>query len=482
MIGTRRRATALSHRGSAARRHWSAVVVGLLVLASLAPGAPAAASAADISPPALVSGPDPLEPECNPTAEMDRNRDWERQPSLAVNPTNPNNLVTAWRQDVSDGIVAGWSKNGGRTWTSVIVPQKFCTSTDPSVQAYLSAADPWVSFGPDGIAYLAAVISTGASAPVGATTVNVSRDGGESWGDKPVIVDDKGVLFDRTTMIADPVDPGRAYVAWDKALDSTSPARPYFAGTGDGGKTWNSPPPTLIYSPPAENVSAINQLLVLSDGSLLAIVNEHGPPALEDRTTLKSTRWDGDKWSKPVTIADANGHQVRNGVHIPVFSTSGVAADGTIYVAWQTTEKTPTPDNPAKKTASILYSTSHDGGLNWQKEPGLVIKLAGSESNTAPTLAVGADGTVAVLFDDHRNDPNELKAVIDVWLRHSHDGGASWIEDHVAGSFERTRPASTYQGIAARGDGFAMTYELGRPLGDATPTNPSDIFFSKAAP
>lgn len=469
----------------------------LIVTGQLTSAAPAGASAADISPPRAVSGRDPLPKTCNPKAEPDGDREWERQPSLAVNAANRKNLVTAWRQDLSDGIVAGWSKDGGHSWSQVVVPQKFCTSDattdDPKVQEYLSAADPWVSFGPDGTAYLAAVISGPGvnTASTGATIVNTSRDGGQTWGG-PVILDDVGYAFDRTTMIADPVRPGRAYVAWDKALNSTSTARPYVTATTDGGATWD--PPQLIYNPPTPgNVSAINQLLVLPDHSLVAILNEHTIPTDEGPTTLLSTKSpDGGRtWSDPVKIAEANGHGKtgqQNTIHVPVFASGAVSQDGTIHVAWQTTDRE-NPDDPSStKITSIKHAASHDGGSNWQQTPGAVATLRGLPPDTTPKLSVGNDGTVAVLFNDHRNNVANPPKVTDVWLRHSHDGGATWNEDHVAGPFDARangkKRLGTYQGIAPTGDGFALAYVLGPPLPGATFTltdPPTGIFYSKVA-
>src|SRR6187399_43642 len=46
----------------------------------------------------------------------------EVQPSLAVDPNDPNHLVGAWIQDFARGIVAAVSFDAGNTWQTAAVP------------------------------------------------------------------------------------------------------------------------------------------------------------------------------------------------------------------------------------------------------------------------------------------------------------------------------------------------------------------------
>ena len=41
---------------------------------------------------------------------------------MAVNPTNPANVVAVWMQDRFRGLVAGVSLDGGATWRQVVLP------------------------------------------------------------------------------------------------------------------------------------------------------------------------------------------------------------------------------------------------------------------------------------------------------------------------------------------------------------------------
>src|SRR5437868_4074013 len=184
-----------SRRLPALRRHPPLLIAKNLLAVALAlamsmlvAAIPASAGTAKVSALRLVSGVNLLPPlGCGSDAN---HQDWEQEATLAVNPTNPKNLVTAWIQDYEDAIVTAYSTDGGGTWSkNIIVPTNSCTGGLPLLIPgdVLSAADPWVSFGPDGTAYLAASLVeldpasrpiTGSFTPVAFyIVVNVSRDG-----------------------------------------------------------------------------------------------------------------------------------------------------------------------------------------------------------------------------------------------------------------------------------------------------------------
>jgi hypothetical protein len=108
----------------------------------------------------------------------------EVEPWIAVNPTNPNNIVGAWQQDRwSDGgargLVAGVSLNGGAQWQQVVIPKiTKCSGADD----YERASDPWVSFAPNGHLYHIS-LSLNTSNTANALLVSKSIDGGATWGD-----------------------------------------------------------------------------------------------------------------------------------------------------------------------------------------------------------------------------------------------------------------------------------------------------------
>src|SRR3954447_18550670 len=80
----------------------------------------------------------------------------EVEPFNAVNPAGAANQIAVWQQDRwSNGgahaLMAAASFNGGATWVSQqALPFNMCA---PGGLSYERASDPWVSIGPDGIAY-----------------------------------------------------------------------------------------------------------------------------------------------------------------------------------------------------------------------------------------------------------------------------------------------------------------------------------------
>ena len=84
----------------------------------------------------------------------------EVEPDVAVNPTNPRNIIGVvqqdrWNDGGAHGLVAMYSKDGGATYKVVPLPFSSCA---PNGLNYERASDPWVSFGPDGTAYAVGLV------------------------------------------------------------------------------------------------------------------------------------------------------------------------------------------------------------------------------------------------------------------------------------------------------------------------------------
>src|SRR6266511_2108094 len=103
----------------------------------------------------LVSGPSPFA-ACtvggNPTSINYPNAEVE--PFVAVNPTNPNNIIGVFQQDRwsdagAHALVAAYSFNGGTTWGESWPTFDKCAGGAD----YDRASDPWVTFDPAGNAY-----------------------------------------------------------------------------------------------------------------------------------------------------------------------------------------------------------------------------------------------------------------------------------------------------------------------------------------
>src|SRR6266851_3353063 len=178
----------------------------------------------------------------------------EVEPQVAVNPSNPLNMVGQWHQDRwnnggARGIAGAYSFTGGAGWNDVTLPYTSCTS--PGLP-YQRASDPWVSFGPDGRAYSSALSFDG-STNRNAVSAAISTDGGKTWTNQQLLVAYTTAQFftDKNSTTADPIHAGTAYTVWDTliaptdqpddrihAAAYTGPAE--FSKTTDGGASWSA--------------------------------------------------------------------------------------------------------------------------------------------------------------------------------------------------------------------------------------------------
>ena len=220
----------------------------------------------------------------------------EVEPQVAVNPHLAGNIIGVWQQDRwsnggAQGIVAGFSFDGGATWGQTTLPFSACAPNailDPFTGTpYNRASDPWVSIGPDGTAYSASLLATNTTAGVsggnndtGVAAVT-SSDGGRTWGNARLIKSDQGTtpIFevthffnDKESVTADPIHAGTAYTVWDRLkAPSHSPdaalrahafrGPTWFSKTTDGGNTWTG---TRAIFDPGQNSQTIGNVIVVN--------------------------------------------------------------------------------------------------------------------------------------------------------------------------------------------------------------------------
>ena len=482
----------------------------LMLVATCAPSSKAQGARIVLNGPTVVSGAELLPPANAPgwCGSDAAHQDWEEESTIAVNPTNSNNLVVAWIQDWSDAIVTGYSMDGGNTWKNVVAPSSKCTGGPDTYDGY-SVIDPSLSFGPDGTLYLTSTLKAGTSNAI----VNVSRDGGKSWS-QPIVVATQGTwptsdYIERSIVVADPFRAGNAYLVWNHGTTDNA-LTPRFSRTTDGGKSWTkeiSIFDSAGYSLPLGQGTLISQMLFVRGDKRIGRRDElvyvfmefdvaqdpffsHGPSSL---LAMRSDDY-GSSWSGPSVVANPAALGFITGAN------GGVSPDGsTIYLAWQTS-RYPACIPGDDTCNSLMFSKSIDGGQSWSAVAPIASSagspmFAGNNILLGPNIAVAPDGTVGVMFYDHRNNklvdnPDIWAHTTDLWFRYSQNGGLTWSDDlHLAGPFDeqsvpdgRTTPPpengflGDYQGMAPAPEGFALSYVLAQP---EAATAPSDIFFSR---
>ncbi len=391
----------------------------------------------------LVSHGDPYA-SCSIAGQPGRNYPAaEVEPQAAVNPANSNNIIGAWQQDRwsnggSRGLVAGFSKDGGKTWKETPLPFSSCA---PDGLPFQRASDPWVSIGPDGTAYTDAISFDGTDNR-NAVAAATSTDGGKTWRNLHTLVDfetNGGQFFnDKNSITADPTQPGTAYAVWDTLVAPTDhpddnphaaafTGDAFFSKTTDGGQSWRVPKAIIETS---QNTQTIGNVIVVDPHINVAT----GFPTLYDFTDLilqPSPKFNvafvksidgGQNWTAPrivsqlnaVLVTDPNtGQPIRTGDILPEPSID--SNTGQLYVVWQDTRFN-TVNNP-NRFDEVVISTSTDGGVTWSA-PARVSTPTGRAAFT-PTVKVSSDGTVGVSYYDFREltSTNTTTLPTDYWLK-----------------------------------------------------------------
>lgn len=419
----------------------------------------------------------------------------EVEPFVAVNPANTANLIGVWQQDRwsdggAKGLLAASSFDGGRTWATSMAAFSRCTGGNPGNGGdYERATDPWIAIGVDGIAYQIAAAFSGATfvqASSNAVLVSRSLDGGRSWGSPVTLIRDGADNFnDKESITADPTLAGHAYAVWDR-LSAAGHAPSYFSRTIDGGSTWG--PPRAIYDPGATSQTINNQIVVLTDGTLVMFFTQFDDAGGGNVTAtlgiIRSTD-KGDTWSGRIIVSGVQAVGARdpeNGTFVRDASNLGAIAAGPhndVVVVWQDARFS------AGLRDGIALSRSTDGGFTWS----VPVRINRDPSVTAfePSVAVRSDGTIGVTYFDFRsNTPDRATLPTDYWIVRSNDT-LTWRESRVAGPFDLSiAPLSgglflgDYQALITIGDIFVPFYVVTNGTGLANRTDVLDSLVNSA--
>lgn len=334
----------------------------------------------------------------------DSEGDIHNETAIAVNPTNPLNMIGGAND--FDGVLHGNGQlfftalararvtfDGGQTWAMVPIP----------FHGYTDTYDPSIAFDADGTAYFANLArvhaqdyhsANGWNNTADDIVVSRSTDGGRTWS-VPV-------------RVAAGVGTGQAHtleIAHDK---------PYLAAWGHGNAivTWTQ----FRWGPQGEFI----------DQPVVASVTHDG----------------GQTWTAPVQIAGPLGF----------FAVPTVAADGSIYVAYRNPDGVapefrthyevvkvdPATGQPLGAPVKVgqIYDGVHDYPVALGRRT-----YQDSIFRTWPTGNITADPTdashLAIVWSDNRNnpypggllpssDPYQVRTNSDVIVSQSFDGGAHW--------------------------------------------------------
>jgi hypothetical protein len=483
-------------------KHVRVIAPLMVLLAVLSTSSVALASASSVTL-VTVSSTDPYA-NCSIAGQPGTNyADAEVEPWVSVNPKNPNNIVGAWQQDRwsnggSRGLVAGFSLNGGKSWSESTLPFSQCA---PGGLPFQRASDPWVSFGPDGTAYASAITFDGTDKKNAVAAVT-STNGGKTWSNLVTLVafTTNGGQFstDKNSTTADPVKAGTAYTVWDTLVAPTDnpddnphtlafTGDAFFSKTTDGGQTWSTP---LDIVHTSQNTQTIGNQIVVDPGTgtlydFFDLILH--PTGRQFNVAFVKSTDGGSTWTQPQIISELGtafvtdpntGQAIRTGDIIPEPAIDPTT--GQLYVVWQDARFT------NGQFDEVALSTSTDGGATWSTPIQVNTNTPSNRPGFTASVRVNSAGTVGVTYYDFRSllagDTTDLPT--DYWftpVTPTSSGLSLGKEVHLAGPFDMLTAPLTTTGFFV-GDYEALT-NLGTTFepffvqaNSGNTSNPTDVF------
>lgn len=331
--------------------------------------------------------------------------DAANEPSIAVDPNNPNRMAIGWRQFdsiTSDFREAGWgyTRDGGRTWSFPGV-----------LEDGVFRSDPVLNFAADGTFYYCSLKSVSGLS----CDVFESNDQGASWGvPRPAFGGDKQwIAVDRTGGIGD----GHIYEAWSTA--GACCGTNVFTRSTNGGLSFELPsniPDTPHWG--TMDVAPNGALFVAGVDNANAFRVARSSTAQDP---LAFPTWD---FVSTVNLGGAISVFVTNGpnpegllgqVGIAVDPSTGPTA-GWVYLLC-------TVDPPGADPVDVHFSRSTDGGNTWSTP----IRINDDPSGNWQwfgTMSVAPNGRIDVVWNDTRN--SGVAQVSQLFYASSSDGGTTW--------------------------------------------------------
>lgn len=334
--------------------------------------------------------------------------DAANEPTIAIDPTNPNRIVIGWRQFdsiQSDFREAGWaySHDGGQTWTFPGVLENGVFRSDPVLDADAQGNFYYYSLQSGFVC-----------------DMFKSADGGVTWSMVTAFGGDKEwMVVDRTGGPSD----GNIYGIWSTA------GGPYintpFTRSFDGGQTFDGPfplPDTPVWGTLTVDPDGVLYLVGIPSYTYWECVVDRSANAADPASTPTFIR----------TYVDLGGILVPGGFDDGSPNPGGllgqmwIAADhsdgptrGNLYVLaslWPYTTIDP---------MDVFFVRSTDGGVTWSAPIRVNDDPPAAEAwQWFGTLSVAPNGRIDAVWNDTRGRMSAIWS--ELYYTYSHDGGQTW--------------------------------------------------------
>jgi hypothetical protein len=331
--------------------------------------------------------------------------DAANEPSICVDPTNPNRMAVGWRQFdtiTSNFRQAGvaYTTNGGQSWTtSVIVPGQF-------------HSDPVLRSDANGNFYYCSLNSTTSA------EVFKSTNGGATWGPPTSAFggDKEWIAIDNTN------GPGRGNVYQHWNVQFSSVPGTSFTRSTNGGASYENP----VTGP--NPASKWGQLSVAPNGTLYAAGSD-----LNQTTHIfaKSTNAQFAGQTPTFTNSTINLGGVTVGGNAAVNPEGllgqvniATANNGNIYVLGSVRPSTGTDP------LDVMFIRSRDGGNTWSTPIRVNNNPIGQNSyQWFGTMSVAPNGRIDAIWNDTSVNPNNNFSVLR--YAYSLDEGDTWLGQNI---------------------------------------------------
>ncbi len=344
---------------------------------------------------------------------------FDGEPVVAVNPTNPNNVVVAWiRAAFGTSVIAvRYSLDGGRTW-SPIYPM-------PHIVSGFKSADPALAFSEDGTLYLVYIDFSNDS---GFVVLSVSNDGGMTWSSPRIIIrydEAPDYPIDRPWIV---VSGSSIYITTleTKVMGATPPYHLYIKYSHDGGSSWSPLQEIGDTTNYPAYVRSMGQIALSGDSTVFVGYFSYNPSFYPLPRHMLAVSNDGGATFSYRTVIDLSSASVsdsnlKKGSPLVYVPNSGILLITRIDASFGD------PDAVAQR--------STDGGTTWSLPFRLNDDPVGNGVYQDMLWGCSKDSIVAFFWRDRRNGGMGGEVPFEIYGSISYDGGYTFSENFlVSGS------------------------------------------------